>query len=80
MKKAIFLASILTCLVVLRTGLMYALGPRADYDAAYQNVPGGADCWIDGYDAGFSGQYDNKRAADCYDLGDRYNRSLGIRM
>jgi hypothetical protein len=78
MISKIFLASILTCLVVLPTSLIYASGPRADYDEAYQNVLGGADCWIDGYDAGFSRQYDNKRAADCYDLGDQYNRSWGF--
>ena len=32
----------------------------------------GADCWVDGYDAGFAGKYDKDRADECA------NEGLGI--
>ena len=42
---------------------VYAGGPRLDYpdDATDE----GADCWVDGYDAGFAGKYDKARADRC---------------
>jgi hypothetical protein len=56
----------------------FAGGPRLDYDQDYQDVPGAPQCWVDGYDAGFSGQYDKDRAEECNDIpGDQYNRSWG---
>jgi hypothetical protein len=55
---------------------VYASGPRLDYDQAYEDVPGAPECWVDGYDAGFAGKYDNDRADECNDIpGDQYNRS-----
>ncbi len=76
MNKLILLA--IPLLLMAAVPNVFASGPRADYDEAYQDVPGGSDCWIDGYDAGFSGQYDKDRANECLDLGDQYNRSWGF--
>ena len=51
-------------------------GPRLDYDERYEDVPGAPECWVDGYDAGFAGDYDRNRADECKDIpGDQYNRS-----
>ena len=51
-------------------------GPRLDYDERYEDVPGAPECWVDGYDAGFAGEYDRNRADECKDIpGDQYNRS-----
>src|SRR5918996_4216716 len=56
----------------------YAGGPRLDYDEAYADVPGAPECWVDGYDAGFAGKYDEDRANECADIpGDQYNTSWG---
>lgn len=37
-------------------------GPRLDYDERYderyEDVPGSPECWVNGYDAGFAGEYD----------------------
>jgi hypothetical protein len=51
-------------------------GPRLDYDERYEDVPGAPECWVDGYDAGFAGEYDRNRADECKVIpGDQYNRS-----
>jgi hypothetical protein len=51
-------------------------GPRLDYDERYEDIPGAPECWVDGYDAGFAGDYDRNRADECKDIpGDQYNRS-----
>ena len=55
---------------------VFAGGPRLDYpeDATEE----GADCWVDGYDAGFAGEYDSDRAKECLENGDdNYNSSWG---
>lgn len=55
---------------------VYAGGPRADYDEAYQDIEGAPECWVDGYDAGFAGVYDRQRANECSKIpGDQYNVS-----
>jgi hypothetical protein len=77
MKKLIFLGLIPVFLLLVQLPNVYASGPRHDYDEAYQELSGGPDCWVDGYDAGFSGQYDSKRARECYNLRDQYNRAWG---
>jgi hypothetical protein len=51
-------------------------GPRLDYDERYEDVQGAPECWVNGYDAGFAGDYDRNRADECKDIpGDQYNRS-----
>ena len=52
----------------------FAGGPRLDSpDGATKE---GADCWVDGYDAGFAGKYDKDRANECEKIGDdNYNAS-----
>jgi hypothetical protein len=71
---------IVTLLVVLTTTpSVYAGGPRLDYHDATKE---GADCWINGYDAGFAGKYDKNRADECKEIGeDQYNEvwSYGCR-
>ena len=64
----------LAILIVIPTSNVFAGGPRLDYpeDATEE----GADCWVDGYDAGFAGKYDKDRANECNDIpGDQYNAS-----
>jgi hypothetical protein len=57
---------------------VYAGGPRLDWDERYEDTPGAPECWVDGYDAGFSGKYDKDRADECKDIpGDQYNASWG---
>ena len=52
----------------------FAGGPRLDYPDDSTNE--GADCWVDGYDAGFAGKYDKDRADECANEGDdEYNSS-----
>jgi hypothetical protein len=56
---------------------VYAGGPRLDYpdDATKE----GADCWVDGYDAGFAGKYDKGRADECaIEEDDEYNSSWNV--
>ena len=54
---------------------VFAGGPRLDYPSDSTNE--GADCWVDGYDAGFAGKYDKTRADRCAQENDEYNRSWG---
>jgi hypothetical protein len=72
---AIFTIVILVLVVsTTTTTSAYAGGPRLDYpdDATAE----GADCWVDGYDAGFAGKYDKNRADECTENGDdNYNGS-----
>jgi len=64
----------------------YAGGPRLDYDEAYTDVPGAPECWVDGYDAGFAGKYDQDRAKNVktkemittIQLGDMLAKTLDI--
>lgn len=71
--KLIFLVTIIPILLVPN---VYAGGPRNDYDEAYKDVEGAPECWVDGYDAGFAGKYNEDRADECNDIpGDQYNRS-----
>jgi hypothetical protein len=46
----------------------YTGGPRLDYPS--DSTREGADCWVDGYDAGFAG-----RADECANEDNEYNRS-----
>jgi hypothetical protein len=55
-------------------------GPRLDYGDDVTNEE--ADCWVDGFDAGFAGKYDEDRANECKELGtetgsDQYNSAWG---
>ena len=50
-------------------------GPRLDYPS--DSTSEGADCWVDGYDAGFAGKYDKVRADRCAQENNEYNRSWG---
>lgn len=54
----------------------FAGGPRHDYDESYEDVPGGPECWTDGFDDGANDSYDKERAEECEDKGDQYNRGF----
>ncbi|MGH9925363.1 MAG: hypothetical protein ACRD5B_08290, partial [Nitrososphaeraceae archaeon] len=70
------LLAIIPLLIVVTISNVYASGPRLDYDERYVDVPGAPECWVDGYDAGFAGKYDEDRANECADIpGDQYNAS-----
>ncbi|MGH9982586.1 MAG: hypothetical protein ACRD8W_01360 [Nitrososphaeraceae archaeon] len=72
------LLAIIPLLIVVTISNVYASGPRLDYDERYVDVPGAPECWVDGYDAGFAGKYDEDRANECADIpGDQYNASWG---
>lgn len=55
-------------------GAALAGGPRLDsFDDSTRE---GANCWVDGYDAGFAGKYDKGRADECAnEKYDEYNAS-----
>jgi hypothetical protein len=70
----IFTTIVTVFVVSMTTASVYAGGPRLDYpdDATAE----GADCWVNGYDAGFAGKYDKDRADECKENGeDNYNDS-----
>jgi hypothetical protein len=67
-----FLA-IIPLLMVAIVSNVYAGGPRLDYPS--DSTREGADCWVDGYDAGFAGKYDKDRADECTNEDNEYNRS-----
>ena len=70
------LLAIIPLLVLATTANVYASGPRLDYPSPGTDEE--ADCWVDGYDAGFLGQYDSDRAKECLEEGgDSYNESWG---
>ena len=52
----------LAILIVILTSNVFAGGPRLDYPEDVNEE--GADCWVDGYDAGFAGKYDSDRAKE----------------
>ena len=70
------LLAIISLLMVGAISNVYAGGPRLDYpDDATEE---GADCWVDGYDAGFAGKYDKNTANECKDKGENnYNSVWG---
>ena len=75
MTNKLFLA-IIPLLLVGTIANVQAGGPRMDWDERYEDFPGATNCWVDGYDAGFAGKYDKKRADECNDIpGDQYNAS-----
>ena len=52
----------------------FAGGPRLD--SPEDSTIEGANCWVDGYDAGFAGKYDKARADQCAnEEDDEYNSS-----
>ena len=68
------LLAIIPLLLLATVSNVYAGGPRLDYP--YPGTDEEADCWVDGYDAGFAGKYDKHRAKECLgDGGDSYNES-----
>jgi hypothetical protein len=76
MKQLQLLITITPLLMVATISNVFAGGPRLDYpdDATDE----GADYWVDGYDAGFAGKYDEDRANECKSKGDdNYNSAWG---
>jgi hypothetical protein len=71
----LFFIGILVLLTITIMPNVYSSGPRYDYSDDYADIPGAPQCWIDGYDAGFAGIYDQERADECkYEIaGDQYN-------
>jgi hypothetical protein len=59
--NSVYISIIVVIMMILTmsTASVFAGGPRLDYpeDATEE----GADCWVDGYDAGFAGKYDKNR-------------------
>ncbi len=73
--KQLQLLAIISLSMVGAISNVYAGGPRLDYPS--DSTSEGADCWVDGYDAGFAGKYDKARADRCAQENDEYNRSWG---
>jgi hypothetical protein len=64
----------LSLLLMISIQFVYAGGPR--YDSPEDSTLEGGQCWVDGYDAGFAGKYDQDRADECLEkAGDEYNWS-----
>jgi hypothetical protein len=57
---------------------VFGSGARMDWSDHYDDYEGAPECWVDGYDAGFAGKYDEDRANECANIpGDQYNASWG---
>jgi hypothetical protein len=54
----------------------YAAGPEHDYDEAYRDVPGAAECWSDGYRDGQDNPFDHERNDECKAKGNQYYRAF----
>jgi hypothetical protein len=57
----------LAMIILIPVSSVFAGGPRLDYP--YPGTDEEADCWVDGYDAGFAGKYDKDRAKECLEDG-----------
>ena len=69
------LVALAILVIIIPVASVFAGGPRLDYPS--DSTSEGADCWVDGYDAGFAGKYDKARADRCAQENDEYNRSWG---
>ena len=58
----------LIVLLIIPAANVYTGGTRSDSDERYNQIPGAHECWIDGYDAGFFGKYDEDRANECNEI------------
>jgi hypothetical protein len=69
-----YLIIILIIILAIPINSVFASGPRLD---SGDNVTEeDHDCYVDGYDAGFTGKYDSDRASECKENGDdNYNAS-----
>lgn len=54
---------VISILIVSVSPSAFSSGPRLDYGDDVTDEE--ADCWVDGYDAGFAGKYDQGRADEC---------------
>ncbi|MGC1135795.1 MAG: hypothetical protein WA941_23425 [Nitrososphaeraceae archaeon] len=80
MKQLQLLLAIVPLLMLATISNVNAGGPRLDYGDDVTEEE--ADCWVDGYDAGFAGKYDKDKADKCKELGtetgpDQYNSAWG---
>lgn len=73
--KLIFLTAIIPILMLtIIVPNVYASGPRGDSPDG--STREGANCWVEGYDAGFAQKYDKDRADQCKNAeDDEYNAS-----
>jgi hypothetical protein len=73
--KYIIISTIMTVLISsTATSAAFAGGHRLD--SSDGGTAKDAQCWVDGYDAGFAQKYDKGRANECEDIpGDQYNAS-----
>lgn len=83
MDKLIFVVTVVAIIPVLIMATVpnvYAGGARDDYPGDATDDE--ADCWVNGYDDGFAGKYDEDRGRECEKIGsDNYDylRNIGCR-
>ena len=61
--------------IVMNTNIStaFAGGPRFDWNGEYDTIPGGPQCWIDGWDSGLEENIDQDRIKECeFDDGNPY--------
>ena len=76
-----YISTVIVVMAILTVTIIpnvYAGGPRHDYVERYEDVPGGPECWTDGFDDGANDSYDEDRANECEDIGDQYNRAFDV--
>ena len=75
MDKLIFVVTVVAIIPVLIMATVpnvYAGGARDDYPGDATDDE--ADCWVNGYDDGFAGKYDEDRGRECEKIGsDNYD-------
>jgi hypothetical protein len=66
----------LAILITIPISNVFATGIRGDSgdDATLEE----SKCWVNGYDSGFAGKYDNQRARDCINEDNNYNKTWTI--
>ena len=73
MGSIITVVAIIVTLSYFSSQMVAAGGPRFDWNDEYDPLPGGPQCWIDGWDAGLENPLNQTRLKECqYDIGNPY--------
>jgi hypothetical protein len=73
LKLTLSIGLVTVMVVSTNVGTAFASGPRFDWNGEYDVIPGGPQCWIDGYDAGLETSIDLDRVKECeFDVGNPY--------
>jgi hypothetical protein len=73
LKLTLSIGLLIVMVVSTNVSTAFAGGPRFDWNGEYDIIPGGPQCWIDGYDAGLETKIDQDRVKQCeFNVGNPY--------